>query len=756
MIHSIKKALIFILYKLIYLIEKIEYINKDLNENDISKKIIDTIELDNKELYVKSDSGYVPVSHIHLTQPYRHYNIELENGYKISCADNHILFDKYLNQIYAKDLTTDDYLFTDDNIQRVVSIKRSKIKTSMGDLTIDHPDHRYYTNGILSHNTITSAIYILHYMIFNNSKNILIAANKFDTAVEIMDKVKDIYMNLPFFLKPGVKVWNARTVKFQNKCKMKAFTMTKTSSIGNTADFVYLDEFAYIPNTIAEAFYKSIQPTLVSVENSKMIITSTPNGINLFQKLLMNAERDESDPLYNGFGSKRVYWHQIPGRNMTFIKLKPIEMAKYNIDKDFILNLCKETFDKNNMRDVNGIPFVSHKIDPHSNKHVIKILNRESLTKNDILKLRFNCNKADNVPISAVADISTWKEDAIKEIGSIEAFNQEYDLRFINTSKSIFTEETIKRIEENSCEFVHRPHQVFDSKLRWDYTGLKWIDDDSIFNEANRDKVKGIMSVDVSEGLGLDYSVINIFQIVPKSKELMEEQKENYKTILDYFQLEQIGIFRSNVVSVDELAEMIYLLGFEYFNEDNFKIVLEINNHGLAVLSNMKSVFDEKNNYGSHIFMRFKHRQDSPKKKIGLKVGAGNKKLMVKDYQELIERENIVVYETNTVKEISTFIKNVSPSGNVKYEADGGMTDDIIMSIVDMTTVFKDNIFKDMVEEVLHELSSTDIGKYINEHMKNNDYSEGNDYSSLINVNRQRRAMKSYGNNRNKRGNVGF
>jgi hypothetical protein len=594
--------------------------------------------------------------------------------------------------------------------------------------------------------TISSAIYILHYMLFNNTKNILIAANKFDTAVEIMDKIKDIYMGLPFFLKQGVSVWNQRTVKFENGCRMKAFTMTKTSSIGNTADFVYVDEFAYIHNNIAEAFYKSIQPTLISIENSKMIVTSTPNGINLFQKLLTDAERPEDDPLKNNFGSMRVYWHQVPGRNVTYLRLKPLDMAKYNLKTDDIVDLCKDEYDPNTEFDTNGIPFVSLKKDPNNGRPVVNILNREDLTKEDILQLKVKIYTGEEIPISLVADVSTWKEDAIKDIGSVEAFNQEYDLRFINTSKSIFTEETIKRLELNAKDFKHRPHEVFGSKLKWDYSALKWIDDDSIFNEANRKKIKGIISVDVSEGLGLDYSVINIFRINPKPMEVIEEQQPFYQSYVDFFQLEQIGMFRSNIVSVTQLTEILYLIGFEFFDDDNFKVVLEINNHGLAVVTGMKSVFDEKNNYGSHIFMKFKHRKDAQKKKIGIKV-AGNKKLMVKDYQEKVEDQDIVIYEKNNIREITTFIKNVSPAGNVKYEADGSANDDTVMTLVNMSQVFNDNIFRDMVEEVMKEISGTEIGRFINQASKNVDYNEGIDYQALINVNKRRRVI----DRRNKR-----
>jgi phage terminase large subunit-like protein len=143
--------------------------------------------------------------------------------------------------------------------------------------------------------TICSSIMMLHYVLFNNNKNVLVTANKLDTAVEVLDKVREIYQRLPFFLQQGIVNWNQKFMVFENKSRIKGFATTKTSSIGQTADFLYLDEFAYLPDNIADKFYKSVFPTVSNIENSKIIITSTPNGFNLFHKLLTEAEKPEGE-----------------------------------------------------------------------------------------------------------------------------------------------------------------------------------------------------------------------------------------------------------------------------------------------------------------------------------------------------------------------------------------------------------------------------------------------------------------------------
>ena len=213
--------------------------------------------------------------------------------------------------------------------------KYCKVKTEDG--SIDHIQLRDYQEEILENfvknrfnilmasrqvgKTISSAIFMLHTILFNNDKNIMIVANKGDTAVEIVDKIKSIYTLLPFFLKPGIKTWNQKSLTFENGCRIKTSARSKTPAIGFTIDVLYLDEFAHIPSNIIEPYYTAAFPTVSAVQNSKIIITSTPNGMNLFHKLLTDAERPDGDPLKNNYKPMRVYWHQVPGRFVTYIRL---------------------------------------------------------------------------------------------------------------------------------------------------------------------------------------------------------------------------------------------------------------------------------------------------------------------------------------------------------------------------------------------------------------------------------------------------
>jgi hypothetical protein len=158
--------------------------------------------------------------------------------------------------------------------------------------------------------SITSSIILVWYLLFNHDKNAMILANVGDTAEELMDKIKAIIKGLPFYMKPGMVVNNVMTMRFDNGCRVLAKTTTKTSGIGFTIHFLYMDEFAHINSNFIEAFFRSTYPTVSSSKVSRIIITSTPNGMNKFYEIYQGALTGE-----NSFNPIRVDWWQVPGRD---------------------------------------------------------------------------------------------------------------------------------------------------------------------------------------------------------------------------------------------------------------------------------------------------------------------------------------------------------------------------------------------------------------------------------------------------------
>lgn len=577
--------------------------------------------------------------------------------------------------------------------------------------------------------TVNAAIAMLHFITFNNDKNIMIVANIRSTTIEIIDKIKNIYVQLPFFLKVGIKNWNQQSIIFENGCRIKSSARSKTPAIGYTIDFLYLDEFAHIPSNIIEPYYTAAFPTVSAIENSKIIITSTPNGMNLFYKILSDAERPDGDPLKNNYKAMRVYWYQVAGRFVTYYRLNNHKMYEYGLTKEILFEKAKESF--------GHLTKVELKFHSDSIKDVIYVYNNDNCSDEMVKSMKFELPDGRELSIYSVAEVSTWKEETIKDIGGEDAFNQEYGLRFINATRSLLSEHIIENLLNNKKNYISERIEELDRRLKFPYDELLWVEDNSTFSPVERKTIKGVLSVDISEGLGQDYSVINIFKISPKSDDVIEKQNYTYTNIVDFFCLEQIGIYRSNHVSVKQLAELFYVLLFEFFDYENFKVVLELNNYGNEFLAHLPGLFDGNNNYGSSVFFRYKHRVDSTEEKIGLKVGE-NKNMLVKDYQDCMDKKNFLITNEDNIREITTFVKHITSSGNVRYAADMGH-DDTVMTLVNLSSIFSKYEFKEMVEDYAPKIVDSTRLNHFKNLLGNRDYQEGIDYQALLNVNKRRR-----------------
>ncbi len=309
----IKKILKKIILYLIELIEKIQYRNLDLDENNISKKIIKSIKL--SYIQVLTDTGYEELQYLHNTQPYKVWTIITESGKILEGADLHKVYDKNYNKISFDKLELNTEIITVDGLEKIISISKSNNKIGMFDVTVNHPNHRLYTNGILSSQTICSSIYIAWYVLFNFDKNCLILSNKGATTREIVDKAKVILDNLPFFMKPGLLKNDVFNLKFDNGCRIVAQSTTKKAGIGFTIHLLFLDEFAHIHPNFVHSFYENVFPTLSSSQISRIIITSTPNGFNKFHDIYDGAVRKQ-----NEFKDFRVDWWEVPGRDNEWMR----------------------------------------------------------------------------------------------------------------------------------------------------------------------------------------------------------------------------------------------------------------------------------------------------------------------------------------------------------------------------------------------------------------------------------------------------
>lgn len=157
-----------------------------------------------------------------------------------------------------------------------------------------------------SSKTTSSAMWILKFICFNYDKNVMIIGNRNKTATEVLGKLKDMFMELPHFLKPGVRVWNVTEVAFDNGCRIITDTTTPKPALGFTIHACLWDEAAHVNPNVAEEFYSNLFPTLQAA-NGKMMITSTQNGYNLFYRLYMAAKDGVSS-----FKNFEIDWDRVP------------------------------------------------------------------------------------------------------------------------------------------------------------------------------------------------------------------------------------------------------------------------------------------------------------------------------------------------------------------------------------------------------------------------------------------------------------
>ena len=156
----------------------------------------------------------------------------------------------------------------------------------------------------------TSVAYLLHYVVFNDSVNVGILANKAATARELLGRLQLAYENLPKWMQQGVLAWNRGSLELENGSKILAASTSATAVRGMSFNILFLDEFAFVPNHIADSFFASVYPTITSGKSTKVIMVSTPHGMNHFYRMWHDAERKQ-----NEYVPTSVHWSEVPGRD---------------------------------------------------------------------------------------------------------------------------------------------------------------------------------------------------------------------------------------------------------------------------------------------------------------------------------------------------------------------------------------------------------------------------------------------------------
>ena len=173
--------------------------------------------------------------------------------------------------------------------------------------------------------TTTAVAVILHYVLFNDHKTVALLANKGDAAREILDRIKIAYEALPKWMQQGVVEWNKGSVEFENGCKIIAGATSSSAIRGKSISFLYIDETAFVENW--DEFFASVFPTISSGKTTKILFTSTPNGLNHFYKTCEGAKEGK-----NGYIFIEVPWYKVPGRDEAW-KKETLEGMDFDMQK---------------------------------------------------------------------------------------------------------------------------------------------------------------------------------------------------------------------------------------------------------------------------------------------------------------------------------------------------------------------------------------------------------------------------------------
>jgi len=172
--------------------------------------------------------------------------------------------------------------------------------------------------------------YLLHYSLFNPSVNIAILANKAATARDLLSRLQLAYEHLPHWLQQGVMSWNKGSLELENGSKILASSTSASAVRGGSYNIIFLDEFAYVPSNVAEQFFSSVYPTISSGQSTKVMIVSTPHGMNMFYKIWTDAEEKR-----NSYIPIEVHWSEVPGRDEKWKKETIANTSEQQFNTEF-------------------------------------------------------------------------------------------------------------------------------------------------------------------------------------------------------------------------------------------------------------------------------------------------------------------------------------------------------------------------------------------------------------------------------------
>ena len=398
--------------------------------------------------------------------------------------------------------------------------------------------------------------YLLWYVLFNSNVNVAILANKAATAREMLGRLQLSYESLPKFIQQGILQWNRGSLELENGSKILAASTSASAVRGMSFNIIFLDEFAFVPNHIAEQFFSSVYPTISSGKSTKVIIISTPHGMNMFYKLWHDSERNA-----NEYVSTEVHWTEIPGRD------------------------------------------------------------------------------------------AAWKEETIRNTSEAQ-FKVEFECEFLGSVDTLISPAKLRVMP-------------YEDPLK-EKRGLAVYED--VIEEHNY-----IVTVDVSRGIGGDYSAFTVMDT----------------TTLPYT---MVARYKNNEIKPIILPNIIVDVAKNY---NNAYILCEVNDIGGQVADIIQYDLEYENllqaamrgRAGQQLGQGFSGK----KTQLGVKMSTAVKQVGCSNLKALLEEDKLIIKDYDTISELTTFIQK----GN-SFQAEDGCHDDLAMCLVIFAWMAMQENFKEM------------------------------------------------------------
>lgn len=265
--------------------------------------------------------------------PSQKYEIYLGNP-KLKAENVRVNFTQEQVEEYLK--CQADPVYFIENYVKIVHVDRGLVPFEMFEFQkriVKHINENRFSIAKLSRQcgkTTTIGSYLLWVVLFQKQKSIAILANKGKTAMGILGKIQKSYENLPLWLQQGVREWNKGSLILENGSKIIADSTGGSAGRSESHNIVMLDEFAFVPRSIAEEFITSVYPVITSGNTTKIIMVSTPNGMNLFYKYWTDAVNKK-----NTYAPITAHWSEYPGRDEKWEQITRANMGDDKFEQEF-------------------------------------------------------------------------------------------------------------------------------------------------------------------------------------------------------------------------------------------------------------------------------------------------------------------------------------------------------------------------------------------------------------------------------------